>query len=172
MSCSFGEVPVGFFSKVADVFGLRGSSPAETVVAMEGDSSSTSILLEGNGGFAMAVVGESHYQSGLEAICGPRSADGEDRVVEARLFPEDDNAYDAQAVRVEIGSHTVGYLSRPAAREYRAYVRRYPISTVRCRARIRGGWERAAKDKGHYGVWLDLPEGIAVGFVTVRSAAG
>jgi len=58
--------------------------------------------LRGSGAFALPIVGESHYQEALEAICGPRSDEGEDRRVEARLVLENDNPHDSMAVRVDI----------------------------------------------------------------------
>jgi hypothetical protein len=75
--------------------------------------------VQGSGAFALPVVGESHYQETLQAICGPRSDDGEDRRVAARLVLENDNPYDSMAVRVDIQGQTVGYLSREHARRYR-----------------------------------------------------
>lgn len=115
--------------------------------------------LEGPGTFALPVVGESHYQRALETICGPRSDEGEDRRVEARLVLEDDNSYDPLAVRVDIEGLTVGYLSREHARQYRARLGKagYAHADAYCRARIRGGWDRGDRGKGYYGVYRDLP---------------
>jgi hypothetical protein len=41
--------------------------------------------LESDDAFTLESVGESHYQDVLEAICGPRSEDGEDLEVVALL---------------------------------------------------------------------------------------
>src|SRR4030095_3996548 len=110
--------------------------------------------LRGSGAFALPVVGESHYQETLEAICGPRSDEGEDRRLEAQLVLENDNPHDSMAVRVDIQGQTVGYLSREHARQYRRQRERAGYAS--CNARIRGGWDRGEGDQGHYGVFLDL----------------
>src|SRR5262245_2671451 len=109
--------------------------------------------LRGPGAFLLPVVGESRYQDAIEAICGPRSEEGEDRPVEARLILENDNPYDSMAVRVDIQGQTVGYLSREHARRYR---KQYAATEAYCDARIRGGWDRGEGREGYYGVALDL----------------
>jgi hypothetical protein len=106
-----------------------------------------------NAPFSIPVVGESNYQEALEGFCGGRSPDGSDRECEADLIPEDDNRYDANAVRVEIGGRTVGYLARPDAEDYR---RLYRSRAMRCPAVIRGGWDRGPTDRGAFGVYVDL----------------
>lgn len=116
-------------------------------------------FLEGPRRFKVAVVGESHYQGNLEAICGSRSYDGENRIVEACLVLEDSNPFDDQAVRVDIEGRPVGHLNREMARQYRAKLTEAGFAGVDayCNARIRGGWDRGGGDRGSYGVWLDLP---------------
>jgi hypothetical protein len=106
-----------------------------------------------NAPFAIPVVGESHYQDTIEEVCGGRTPEGADRECEAELIPEDDNRYDANAVRVEIDGRTVGYLARPDAVDYRRLHRR---RLMRCPAVIRGGWDRGVGDRGSFGVCLDL----------------
>lgn len=121
---------------------------------------STVIDLSGPGTFSLPVVGESHYQEALESICGKRKEDGEEKIVKALLILEDSNPHDKNAVRIEINGKTVGYLSREYARQYRKELKKAgrPRVTTSCEAEIRGGWERdGGKDRGHYGVWLDLP---------------
>jgi hypothetical protein len=94
----------------------------------------------------------------LEAICGRRKVDGEEKLVQATLILEDSNPYDNQSVRVDIQGKTVGYLNRTNASKYRQALKDagYPNITATCSAMIVGGWERAG-DRGHYGVKLDLP---------------
>ena len=101
----------------------------------------------------------NHTISEHEALCGGRTSDSADKKVQAHLVLEDDNKYDPQAVRVDIEGKTVGYLSRETAREYRTRLRQtgHPRLVGVCKATIRGGWDRGAKDQGFYGVWLDLP---------------
>ena len=67
---------------------------------------------------------------------------------------------DPKAVRIEIEGETVGYLSRENARDYRDALRRagHPrLARATCKANIRGGWDRGPDDRGHFGVWLDIP---------------
>jgi hypothetical protein len=116
------------------------------------------VVLDGPGTFSLPIVGESHYQEAIESICGPRTDEGEDRLVEAYLVLDDGNSYDSQAVRVDIAGMTVGYLSRENARQYRAELAKtgYRNTNAYCRARIRGGWDRGERGRGHYGIYLDL----------------
>lgn len=115
--------------------------------------------LPGPGSYSLDVVGESKYQSALEKICGGRTAEGHKKIVQATLIHENDNPYDNKAIRVDIEGMTVGYLSRDNAREYRERLKEggHPGITANCSAIIVGGWDRGAKDKGHFGVKLDLP---------------
>jgi hypothetical protein len=112
------------------------------------------IDVEGPGTFAVDVVGVAQYQDVLEA------AAGEDPVVRATLLLEDANPYDDQAVAVHIGGRRAGYLSRANARLYRADLAAAgnPRLTVRCKARIVGGFETARGERAHYGLKLDLPK--------------
>ncbi len=60
----------------------------------------------------LGAVGESHYQPALR-----RAARG-GRLCWATLLPEPDNPFDSNAVVVQIGGETVGYLTRSDARRY------------------------------------------------------
>ena len=113
---------------------------------------------KGNGRFDVEVVGESHYQRNLTQICGKRKEHGENRIVDATIWLEDNNPYDDKAVRVTIGNLNVGHLNRMAAPVYRLRLIRdgHPLGVGMCKAKIKGGWKRG-KDVGSYGVWLDLP---------------
>ena len=113
--------------------------------------------LAGDGLYRIEVVGESHYQDVLEAICGGRTEDGADHDCMAMLVPEPDSPHDRNAIRVDIGGRTVGYLSRADAIGYRdgLQLAGIPIAPVRCRAVIRGGWDRRG-DRGYFGVMLDM----------------
>ena len=140
---------MGFFGRL---FGFGQSQPGSPPQGMRAH-------LRGSGAFALPIVGESYYQEALEAICGPRSDEGEDRRVEARLVLENDNPHDSMAVRVDIQGQTVGHLSREHARQYRNQLERagYASTDAYCKARIRGGWDRGEGRQGYYGVFLDLP---------------
>jgi hypothetical protein len=119
---------------------------------------SADIVLSGKGDFSFEIVGESHYQDNLERICGVRTIEGEDKIVQATLVHDDDNQYDNKAIRVDIDGNTVGYLSRGDARAYREMLEKRGLQgiTTICSAKIVGGWDRGRRDKGHYGVKLDL----------------
>jgi hypothetical protein len=112
------------------------------------------IELDGPGAFAVDVVGVSRRQD----VLGRAAEDG--AIVEARLILEDDNPHDSEAVAVHIGSELVGYLSREKARLYRADLAAAgaPRATVRCKAKIVGGFETANGERAHFGLRLDLPK--------------
>ena len=58
----------------------------------------------------MTVVGESHYQDALQTLYRKNGGSDDDNVkVVAALVPEDDNAFDANAVRIN-RIRSVGYL--------------------------------------------------------------
>ena len=139
---------MGFFSRL---FGGRSKEPDQLPL----------LNIEGPGMFEFDVVGESHYQTALDDICGGPSEDGHSLLVDAYLVHEDDNEYDPKAVVVMIGSQTVGYLSRKLAREFRKVVAEtgHPGVAATCKAKIVGGWDRGGGDQGSYGVKLDLPLG-------------
>ncbi len=111
------------------------------------------IELEGPGAFAVDVVGESQYQRVLEA------AAEEGAIVAATLILEDSNPYDDQAVAVHVDGQRAGYLSRANARAYRADLAAAgtPDLTVRCKAKIVGGFETRDGARAHFGLKLDLP---------------
>ena len=112
------------------------------------------VAIEGPGTFAVNVVGVSQYQRVLEAA----AADGAD--AEAVLVREDDNPYDDQAVAVHIEGERAGYLSRADARRFRADLAAAGDATlsVRCAARIVGGFETKSGERAHFGLKLDLPQ--------------
>ena len=117
------------------------------------------IELRGPGGFAVEVVGVSRRQQALAAIVERRGRSGRTLTIDAVLALEDTNPHDANAVRVEIDGEMVGYLSRNNARRYRADLAAVgqPQASVRCKARIVGGFETPSGERAHFGVRLDLP---------------
>jgi hypothetical protein len=140
------------------VTNLANLQAGRTVASTSNESKGTDERGVDDEAFGLPVVGESNYQAALESICGERNDYGEDKVVEATLVLEDTNPYDPQAVRVDIQGKAVGYLSRPNARTFREGLARKPKddTALRCRARIRGGWDRGDGDLGLYGVSLDV----------------
>jgi hypothetical protein len=118
-------------------------------------------FLHGPGTFSIDIVGESHYQSALDRICGGKTPHGHNLIIQAELIHENNNPHDNKAIRIDIDGMTVGYFSRELAREYRKRITEagYPGVTAVCNAMIVGGWKKGKYDEGHYGVKLDLPEG-------------
>ena len=111
------------------------------------------IELTGPGKFGVDVVGVSQYQRVLE------SAGGKGDIVAATLVLEDSNPHDDQAVAVHIDGQRAGYLSRANARAYRADLAAAgtPDCTVRCKAKLVGGFETRSGERAHFGLKLDLP---------------
>ena len=95
-------------------------------------------------GYHQEVVGEASYQAALRVVAGS----GRVRVfAAARVVPEVGNPHDDQAVRVEMGGQTVGYLPRPSARAFRKKYR----DAVDCDAFLVGGGPKKS-----IGAWLKL----------------
>jgi hypothetical protein len=119
-----------------------------------GEGQIMEIEIDGPGAFAVDVVGESQYQRVLET-----AAEAGD-VHEATLILEDSNPYDDQAVAVHLNGQRAGYLSRANARLYRADLAAAGAerATVRCRAKIVGGFETQTGARAHFGLKLDLPK--------------
>ncbi len=111
------------------------------------------VAIEGPGAFAVNVVGVSQYQRLLEAAAEKGAH------IEAVLVREDDNPHDDQAVAVTIDGERAGYLSRADARRFRADLTAAGDATlsVRCQAKIVGGFETREGERAHFGLKLDLP---------------
>lgn len=103
------------------------------------------------------IVGESHYQANLEKIAGPKTESGIEFACEVLLVCENSNKFDKNAVRVEVGGKTVGYLARDDAEIFREMLEEEGLkgAKVTARAKITGGWRRD-DGEGHYGISLDL----------------
>lgn len=115
----------------------------------------------GDGRYSIDVVGESNYQEALSKVVGGRKPKGVNHTVTAELKLEDENPHDSNAVAVLIDRARVGYLSRSDARLFRAEAGDQLESARRilCRGRVRGGWNRGPRDRGHFGVTLDIGSG-------------
>ncbi len=111
------------------------------------------------GRYNVDMVGESRYQRALEQICGGRTRQSRRLEAVAQLVLETNDPHDARAVRVEIQGHTVGYLDRETARNFRKQLAEAGVTegSVTCDAVIVGGWDRGGGDRGYFGVKLDLP---------------
>ena len=134
---------MGFFSSLFKNF-FGGNTPSKSI---ESES------------YTIDVVGESNYQRALERICGGRTTEGHEKIVSATLVCEDNNPYDANAIRVDIEGYRVGYLSRDNAKKYRERLTEagHVGKSTTCSARITGGWNRGGGDRGDFGVKIALP---------------
>jgi hypothetical protein len=111
-------------------------------------------VIVGDGKFAFPIVGESHYQSELETICGGRSEEGAREKHAALLSPEPTNPYDKNAVCAKIQAVIVGYLSRDVAPEFLSALISSGYGEAAAEAIIVGGW-RTDTDEGYFGVRLN-----------------
>lgn len=110
-----------------------------------------------SGNFDGEVVGESNYQPALRALAGAHGDAAANAEHWAVLLPEDDNRYDSNAVRIEIGGQLVGYLSREDAVTFRDALREQrKWGPTRCKALVMGGFAQASGSRASYGVRLDL----------------
>ncbi len=117
------------------------------------------VFVEGDGGFDLEIVGESHYQKHLNKLCGGHTKEGSKKEVVAELHYEDKNPHDNKAIRVDVNGKTVGYLSREDARYYRKRIGKTGNEgiIISCNAKIFGGKKLGVFKKTSFGVWLDLP---------------
>ena len=118
----------------------------------------SALLLEGDE--LVAAVGESHYQPALSRLCGSDVWEDVAFDCQAVLVPEPDNAYDHNAIRVEVDSETVAYLSRGDALEYQPAMRQLAKMSMLavCEARIAGrGRDSPGVTTSNLGIFLRLP---------------
>ena len=127
-------------------------APPEARVQQEqGFQASAFTTVPGTGrGYFMEIVGESQYQEALRDVWQDTKPE---REFDARLTPEPDNPYDANAVAVQsIDGSTLGYLPRAEAARYQQLLlqltERGDIPV--CAARLAGGGRKS------FGVWLDV----------------
>lgn len=99
----------------------------------------------------VGVVGESHYQEALRGLSDALEVlERHERNFDARLVPEPNNRYDANAIAVMAGDKKIGYLPREIAKSYHVPLARQP-APVECPAQLRGG-----EDGTKIGVVLDF----------------
>jgi hypothetical protein len=135
----------------------RPRKPAPPAARSSAPAGALAIL--GGAGYPRSVVGESHCQEALSAICGGHNREGHEMESTAHLVPEPSNAFDPNAVMVMIGGLKVGYLMRDDAPRYLAALRAAGRDgeAASVRAKIVGGWRTNQHDAGHFGVKLALP---------------
>jgi hypothetical protein len=96
------------------------------------------------------IVGEQSYQANLRKIAGPKQEKSKYVEVMARVISEPFNAYDKNAVKIEINGLTVGYLSRNEAKLLAGKVINKTVPAL-----INGGW-LDADSEGSYGIKLGI----------------
>ncbi|AQZ81181.1 hypothetical protein BUM88_05945 [Acinetobacter calcoaceticus] len=96
------------------------------------------------------IVGEQSYQANLRKIAGPKQERSKYVEVMARVVSEPFNAYDKNAVKIEINGLTVGYLSRDDAKVLAGKVINQTVPAL-----INGGW-LDDNSEGSYGVKLGI----------------
>jgi len=103
----------------------------------------------------LKIVGESYRQDALRAIAGPKEPDGKELAVGATLRCEPSNAYDPNAIRVEVMGQLLGYVAREQALLLASAISRTHAGCIEVRGLIVGGWRDGASE-GSYGirVWL------------------
>jgi hypothetical protein len=118
----------------------------------------------------LEVVGESHRQRELEALAGPKKADGKQVLVGVTLRCEPDNEYDCNAVRVEVMGQLLGYVARDHAAVLSPAMQDGCAGTLEVRGLIVGGW-RDSQSEGHYGirVWVSGREAQRLGVQLVTT---
>jgi len=118
------------------------------------------ITFYGESTYNQEIVGESFYQNKLKRIAGGYKEHGHELIVDAILINDNFNKYDKNAVAVTINKRIVGHLSKSEAQHYRSYMNSIGHSkkNAKCKAIIVGGWKKGFRDKGNFGVKLDMPE--------------
>lgn len=99
--------------------------------------------------YLVDIVGEQSCQANLRKIAGPKQENSKYVEVIARVVSEPFNAYDKNAVKIEINGLTVGYLSRDDAKLLAGKVINKTVPAL-----INGGW--LDDSEGSYGVKLGI----------------
>jgi hypothetical protein len=108
--------------------------------------------LEGDGTYAVPVLGEVHIGRILADVCHDELPPvGQDQVVSVMVRIETTNR-DSRAVSVEIAGRKVGHLSRADAQALRQRAGR-DSGQFMCRAVIHAAWNRG---RVHYDLRLDV----------------
>ena len=89
------------------------------------------------------VVGESRYQDALAELAGPHKKSGTLVPVVALLSREPEHPHDKNAVRVDVGEVTVGYIEKTNARQIQPLMQRLEQAghPAWVRGWIVGGWD-------------------------------
>jgi hypothetical protein len=121
------------------------------------------VNLQRGRGWTFEVVGESHYQDALASYYRKHGGNGSNlKVPEITLRTDDRNAFDQNAIRVELAGKTVGFLPKDKAIEFRDALAGSPALELgaTCQAKITGGFELDSPEGGrrhaHFGIALNI----------------
>ncbi len=103
----------------------------------------------------LEVVGESQYRPVFSKMLG-RKAEGHLAIVDAAMVWEPKNKYDPNAIAIQVGGVTCGYLVKADAKRYRPVMERCRDQgfTPVVRGDIRGGFRQDDGTWAHYGIVL------------------
>lgn len=103
------------------------------------------------------------YQQAIQQLAhenpvNPDSTGTKKRYFLALLEPVNDNPYDDNVIRVDIGEHTVGYLSYDQAQRFRKLLKNHQLSNqiTTCMAVLIENTEPQTDQNVRYGIKLDL----------------
>ena len=115
------------------------------------------IPLAAGRGFNIPLVGELQWQDNISAVVGGRCEEGHNCHVPAQLVAWNESR-DADSVAVLINGQPVGWLHPDLSHDARRALERISPAgkPVTCKAKILGGWDRGARDRGYFGVKLSL----------------
>lgn len=151
---------MGFLSAFLAIFRGAPTSPSPSTVSVSATWQQWPTLRPGG---LQEVVGEQSYQSALLRVAGGRTRDGPTKtLVTAQLVREPYNRYDRNAVRVDVGGTTVGYIPAKQAPRYHSVLGQLSAcgTPATCRANLTGGWDRGPDDRGSVGIVLDVDEAL------------
>jgi hypothetical protein len=108
-----------------------------------------------NPGPVVDAAGESHHQDALERVGDGRAFFGVRRpLITAELVREPGNLYDPNAVRIQADGHPLAYVPKEDAPRFHAVIDKLVGQgrPAMCRARLTGGWDGGAGDRGSIGL--------------------
>lgn len=104
------------------------------------------------------LVGEFYYQSAFKKLVENHGNRGVYFECLATLIPENTNAFDSQAIRIDIKGMTVGYFNRNDARKFRIRLNTNKLAgqITSCNAVIEGGRLLNDGHRSNYSVSLAI----------------
>lgn len=115
----------------------------------------------GDESYPLEIVGESFYDAPIARALGLDLRKHRDAVSERRigvLTLDDANSHDPHAVALTFDGEVCGYLPREMAPVFREFLEaRKPGATMAgVQTMVVGGWNHGARDRGCFGIRVDL----------------